>query len=300
MEQKRKILLIVNPVAGKGKTMELLPRLSQFFKDHEQEIEIKIIISRFKGDISNEAKLFYHKGYREFLALGGDGTLSELVNAFDIETMDPITLGIIPYGTGNDFVKTIYPEYVLEHLLDSIVENKKMRIDVGKVNGFYFINSCTFGIDGPIIERTDRLKRFVPGSPAYLLSTLHVGLTFKPSYTEITVDGKQYNGHTLIIAIGNGAYIGGGMKICPEANLQDGKFDICLISNISKLKFMKEIGRVYKGTLDQVEEVTYVKGESIDIQTKGRPYYINVDGNLLGQTPANIKMLKNAITFYKI
>lgn len=298
----RNLLVIVNPVAGKGKTVEMLPQLSQFFGQHQETIKTKIVISKQKGDITAKAKKHYHLGYREFIAVGGDGTLSELINAFDFEKTKDITIGIIPYGSGNDFIKTMYQSYNLSNLLMSIVSNQTKVIDIGCVNKYNYINSCTFGIDGPIIQTTDKLKKRMPGSLAYLMSTLYAGSFFKAQEVKVTIDEKVYFGKILIMAANNGKYIGGGMNICPQAELDSQYLEICLIKDISKMKFLKNVNKIYQGRLNEIPEVKYLrcKKAAIEVLNNEKQYIINTDGNLVGETPAEIKIIEKAVHFYDI
>lgn len=297
-DEIRKILVIINPVAGKGKTVEIIPKLKEKMALHINTIEYKILLSNYAGEITAIAKHHYEQGFREFIAVGGDGTLSELINGFDLPFDKNIKIGIIPLGTGNDFVKNICDVGDVDNIIESIIQNRTRLIDIGIVNDFKFINVCSFGIDGPIIKDTEKYKKLLPGQLAYLFSTLKAGVTFKPKKAHVDVDGKTYDGNMILIAIANGKYFGGGMNICPDAILDDGVFDICLVKDVTKFKFMREISKVYSGRLGEVEEVKYISGSDIKVHVEDGDYHINVDGNLVGMTPAKIKIEKKAIQVY--
>lgn len=295
---KRKIVFIINPVAGHGKTIEMLPIIKSKMSVVSDDIDYEIQISKNVGDISVIVRNNYEAGVREFVAVGGDGSLSEMINGFSFPC-DPIpSIAILPLGSGNDFIKNTVEKKEIDRIFDAIILNKKQLIDVGKVNDYYFINVCSFGIDGPIIKDTDKLKKFLPGQMSYLTSTLKGGITFKPSQVEVKVDGVHYSGKMILIAIGNGQYFGGGMKICPDAKYDDGLLEVCLVNNVNKLKFMSKISKVYSGELHQIEEVSYIKGKQISIDVKGQQYLINVDGNLLGLTPAQISILEKSVYYF--
>lgn len=296
--EKRKILIIINPVAGKGRTVEIIPKLKEKMEPYKGIIEYKILLSNYAGEITSIARQHYDLGFREFIAVGGDGTLSELINGFDLPIDENIKIGILPLGTGNDFVKSICDTTDIDGMIESVIQNRTKRIDIGLVNDFKFINVCSFGIDGPIIKDTEKYKKVLPGQFAYLFSTLKAGLTFNPKKVHVDVDGQTYDGNMILIAIANGKYFGGGMNICPDAILDDGVFDICLVKDVSKLKFMREISKVYSGRLGEVEEVKYIKGSEINIKVVNGSYLINVDGNLVGKTPVKINIIKKAIQVY--
>lgn len=295
----RKIAIIVNPVAGNGKTINTLPIIKDVFKNHTDKIELIIVLSKSKNDVTALARSLSKEGIQEFISVGGDGTLSEMINGLDYTNNIPYKIGIIPWGTGNDFIKSLNNEKNIVNILKNVIEDRVRLVDLGKVNEHYFINVCSFGIDGSIITDTEKLKKIFPGHPAYLISTLKAGLIFKAKYTKVVVDHERcYEGNMILIAIGNGKYIGGGMNICPEAKLDDGLFEICLVNNVSKLKFMKEIGKVYKGKLGEVDEVIYDRGKELSIEVEGVQYQINVDGNLIGTTPSVIRFSKHKIQLF--
>lgn len=296
--RKRRILFIINPVAGNGKTIEVLPIIKDKMKDVSDKIEYVIYVSKSIGDISKIVSDYYDLGYNEFVAVGGDGSFSELINGFKFPCERIATIGILPMGTGNDFVKNTIEKKNFDLIFDAILENRKVCIDVGVVNDFNFINVCSFGIDGPIIKDTDRYKKILPGQSSYLFSTLKAGVTFKPNLVKVTADDKEYKGHMILIAIGNGKYFGGGMNICPDAKLDDGLFEVCLVSDVSKLKFIREISKVYSGRLGELKEVIYLKAKKIKIEVQDEPYYINADGNLMGITPANISIIEKSVFIY--
>ncbi|GAB6107502.1 diacylglycerol/lipid kinase family protein [Fusibacter bizertensis] len=297
-KKKRKLLFIINPVAGNGKTIEILPKIKTRFQLYIDEIEYKIVISKCEGDITILAKKHYDEGYREFVAVGGDGTLSELINAFSFPMLDVPTIGIIPMGTGNDFIKNTTNLKNIEKIIDSIINNSKKLIDVGRVNDINFINICSFGIDGPIIEDTNKLKNKLPGQAAYLVSTLKAGLGFKASNVEVTTEDQSFSGKMMLIAVGNGKYFGGGMKVCPDAELDDGFLELCMVTNVSKIKFMKEISKIYSGRLNELKEVIYLKTKKVEINTLEKQYWINADGNLVGKTPAKLMIIPKSVYYF--
>ncbi len=295
--KKRKIIFIINPVAGRGNTIKLLPIIKEKL-DEIKNIEYTIQVSRYKGNITEIVKEYFDNGYEEFVGVGGDGTLSEIINGLNYNCGKKIRVGIIPSGTGNDFVRCFDRPMDLDSILLRIKNEETALIDIGKVNHFYFINVCSFGIDGPIIKDTEKLKKFIKGPAAYLLSTLKSGLFFKANTVFIKVDDQEVKKPFLLVAVGNGKYIGGGMNVCPDASPQDGQFDICMVNAVSKIIFIKELSKIYKGKLSEVNEVNYLRGKLIDIYDDKKQYYINADGNLVGKTPAKISMIKNALEFF--
>ncbi|MBF4695446.1 diacylglycerol/lipid kinase family protein [Fusibacter ferrireducens] len=297
MVKERNIIFIINPVAGRGKTIELLPTIKEKL-DEMKNIKYSIQVSRYKGNITEIVKSYVQKGYDEFVGVGGDGTLSEIINGLDYTITKKFRVGIIPSGTGNDFVRCFDRATDMNSVLSRIRNEETIFVDIGRANQFYFINVCSFGIDGPIIKDTERLKKIIHGPVAYFLSTLKSGLFFKANRVWIKVDDHEVNKPLLLIAVGNGKYIGGGMNVCPEASPQDGEFDICLVNSVSKKVFIKELAKIYKGKLEALKEVKYLKGKEIEISDDKNQYYINADGTLVGKTPVKISIIEKAIEFF--
>lgn len=297
MVKERKIVFIINPVAGRGNTIKLFPIIKEKL-DEMENIKYSIQVSRYKGNITEIVKSYLMDGYEEFIGVGGDGTLSEMINGIEYNDTKKIRVGIIPSGTGNDFVRCFDRPIDLDSILSRIKNEDTISIDIGKVNDFYFINVCSFGIDGPIIEDTEKLKKIIHGPLAYFLSTIKSGLFFKANRVFIKVDDQEIDKPLLLIAVGNGKYIGGGMNVCPDASPQDGCFDICMVNSVSKKVFIKELAKIYKGKLDELNEVNYLRGKEIELYDDKNQYHINADGNLVGKTPVKISMIKSAVEFY--
>ena len=201
-------------------------------------------------------------------------------------------------GTGNDFVKSLGEVKEIDWILNRVIDNVTQKVDIGLVNGSYFLNSCTFGIDGPITQKTEKNKKRFPGKSAYFVSTLSTALTYKSSKMRITIDNQIIEKNILMVAVCNGQYIGGGMKICPEAKVNDRLLEICLIEKVSPFKIIKEINKIYSGKLNEIDEVHYFRGENIKIESLENFALINADGNIIGTDPASISLHENQIEVF--
>ncbi len=296
----RKIAVLINPVAGKGKAIETLPLILEMFEPYKGEIELSIHVSKYKSDITTLTKMCIEKSIYEFIALGGDGTLFELVNGLpeDSTVLKQIKIALLPLGTGNDFVKAVSDKREISEILKRVIENKTQSIDFGTVNQHKFINSCSFGIDGPIIQKTEKLKDKVSGSAAYMMSTLSTALHYKAPMMRITIDDTVIEKEILLLAIGNGKYIGGGMKIFPDSDLTDDLLEVCVVEKVSPLKFLKEFKKIYKGRLNEIKEVHYYKAKNIRVEAINGVTFINADGNLIGTDPADISVGKEQINIF--
>lgn len=290
----RKILFIINPVAGNGKGKTLIVEINDYMLNYNVHYEIKV--SNKIGHVTNLAKWGCENDFTDIIAVGGDGTLVEAVNGIDLDKN--MAVSIIPAGTGNDFARVLNMPKTTIECLEVIMDGDTKDVDLCTVNGHRFINACCMGIDGEIILDTDRIKSKIKGPSAYLLSTLKALTTYKAKKVIIEIDGVVYNREIILVAAGNGKYIGGGMKVTPDAELDDGWLDICIVNKLNKFKLLALFPSIFKGTHIHIKPtVEMLKGKSINVTAIEERLLINADGNILGTTPANIGINGNKIKF---
>jgi len=279
-DKMTKYLFIVNPTAGKGKALKLIPKIESFFKENDY----KITITQRIGHGEEIARNALDNGFTHIISVGGDGTVFEVLNGVKEKGL---ILGILPAGTGNDFARTIQLPKDINSIFHRILKGKTKRIDIGKINNKYFINVVSIGIDAEIVKETEKIKGFVPKSMAYILGVFFTLAKYKHKRVEIFIDGKSYRRDIQLIAIGNGKYYGGGMKITPMAEVDDGYFDICIVNKISKLKLAALLPTVFKGQHTRIKDVQILRGKDVKVLSQ-EPLLINADGNIIGTTPANL------------
>ncbi len=287
----RKILYVLNPASGSKKAKNLIGKIEAFSK--ENEFDYTIVVSEKDQGISDLVKNnLAAESYTDIVAVGGDGTISEIINGMD--TYD-IPLGIIPMGTGNDLARSLNIPQNIDVALSTIKEGKLKFCDIGNVNGTLFINSAGVGIDGSIISGTNRIKKFFPGSLAYLISTIKSIFTFRAFTAKIKLDDEMIHENCLLIAIGNGCYFGGGMKITPHAQLDNGQFQVCIVKQVPKHIFMRMFPKVYYGRHTEVDQVIMRYSKTLNIEIEKDNLLVSADGNLVSQTPACISITPKAI-----
>lgn len=292
----RKLIFIINPAAGKGSAKSLLEPIHKRLEN--TEIEYKMTISPSKGQIEVLTKQAIADGYNEIIAVGGDGTLTEMVQGICQTGSKNIKAGILPCGTGNDFSKVLYESQDPIIILESIIAGKTKDSDLLDCNGFKCINVCAMGIDGQIVKDTEKIKNLFPGPVAYLLSTLKSLLIYKARRVEIQLDRTRIQRNTLIVAIGNGKYFGGGMKITPGAEIDDGLMDVCIVNHVPKLRLMAMFPSIFKGEHLKIKEVEYYKCSEVTVESRENELLLNIDGNIVGTTPAHITFANEKLTLF--
>lgn len=272
-----KHLFIINPAAGKGKTLEYIPKIQKAFLDTNEEYFIEI--TEKPGHATEIVKKYVKEANYRVYSIGGDGTLNEVLNG--IVGTDS-SLGIIPSGTGNDFIRSMKKTNNKSDILERTIKGSEELIDIAKANGRYFINISSVGIDAEIAHNASKIKKIpiLPGKLAYFISIFITLFKYKSKSLYIDIDGKVNNVDTLLLAVANGKYYGGGMLVAPKANYTDGFFDVCMVKNLSKLKILFLFPRLIKGTHENIKEVTFFNSKQVKISSL-KELSLNIDGEIL-------------------
>lgn len=221
----------MNPVAGSGKTLLIMGRLVQYMR--KEGIRYTILATEERGHATVLAKAAAKLEKAEaVIAVGGDGTIFESACGLMGTNMP---LGIIPAGTGNDFIKTVgIPKKSLD-ALKFILSHKPRPIDLGMAGDKFFMNVCGVGFDVDVIKKAEPIKKvFRHGMLPYMFGVVRALPAFRPSYIKIEADGEIIDGNCFIAAFGNARYYGGGLRVCPDALPDDGMLDLVLIRNAPK------------------------------------------------------------------
>ncbi|HHT50698.1 MAG TPA: diacylglycerol kinase family lipid kinase [Eubacteriaceae bacterium] len=283
------IYFIVNPIAGKGQTARLAQEFERILQ--ERGIKYKIVFTEYPGHAAKLAAEIDDKEFSKVVSVGGDGTLNEILNGLNIEKF---SLGIIPAGTGNDLIKSVdIPSNVMV-AFEVVLSGEKRSIDIGYIQNKRFINVAGFGFDVEVLRETEKLKKIVKGKVAYVLGVIKAIISFKPVKLHISIDGIEYKREAMVCAIGNGQYFGGGMKILPKAELDDGLYDICIIKKLPKPVLLYHFPKVFKGTHLEIPWVEYLKGKNVKILTQ-EPVLVNFDGEVSQQEVPDFNIIKNGL-----
>ena len=261
-----KFLLIVNQTSGLGRGRKCEKGIRErSLRVNDKRIDV--ICSTRDGDnsIENLAKRAEKEGYSRVIVAGGDGSCYEAANGL---VTNGIPLGIIPLGTGNDFSKGLKLPQSIEEAFWVAVSGKEVSVDLGMVNGRFFVNVVSFVFDAQIVRRIPELKKnlkIIPSKWLYSLALLE-SLTQSMNFPEITINngkGKRILG----LVVTNGPQYGGMFKIAPRASLTDGLLDVCLIGEMNKLRLMKNLPKVLNGTHDLLPEVKMGRASSLVVSS---------------------------------
>ena len=276
-----KYIFIVNPESAKGNAMKIIGNIEKVCK--QEHIEYEVCYTLAQGDATRLAQS-YKDDENIIYAVGGDGTLSEVLNGV-IGTKNKI--GIIPAGSGNDFYRTV------KELAKAEIES-----DVGVVNGKYFLNIACVGIDAEVANNVPLMKKKnVKVKNLYTASILYTFTHFKFKQIHFKSQEKDEKGNFTILSICNGRYYGGGYNISPKASLEDNYFDVYYINKLTLPSIINLLLKLKKGKLEQDKRTNHFKTNNITV-TSEEPIRFNVDGETIENTKFEIKIIPKAIKIY--
>lgn len=295
----KNLVFIVN---GAKKQNKKLTEIFNFFSNSTLFSKVEFVFTQYPGHATAIAKENASK-YNVLIVVGGDGTLNEVING--IELSSKVVIGLLPYGTGNDFARGQKLQLDAHFLLNLIATKSIKIIDVGFINGLKtdaamhrrFINIADIGLGGVVTQNMLKNKNtLLSGNLIYALAILKGILQY--SKTKIKVEGDyNFQGKLLTLAVCNGPYFGFGLGIAPTAKVQDGFLNITRIGNVSMLDYFRNLGNLKKSKLINHPEVEYKTMKNITVFHEDKPCPIEVDGEFMGYTPVNIQILPQAIRF---
>jgi diacylglycerol kinase (ATP) len=297
-----RIAAIVNPHAAGGRAGRLWPRLVRPLRDRLGELAVHITDSA--GDATRFARELIMRGFEFIIAVGGDGTISEVANGFlrdDWPISPRARLGILPVGTGADFQRTLAIPSDAFAAIDVLATGRALPIDVGKVRFVdvggrerqrYFVNLTSFGISGAIAVRAKNSLQALGGRATFLWATLKTAATDHGRAIEIRLDeSADWHPHFITnVAIGNGRFHGGGMCPCPKAELDDGLLDVTIIQHLKPLEIVRDIRVLYSDNVYVHPKVGHLRARRIAARSS-EPTWIEVDGEPLGRLPIEVEVL---------
>jgi YegS/Rv2252/BmrU family lipid kinase len=224
-------------------------------------------------------------------AVGGDGTLSRVADAL---AGTEAILGIIPAGTGNDFARTFgIPDDPIK-ACTVLLEGQTVAIDAGRLNGRLFLNVVGAGLDAEVVADANRVFKKVSGKLGYLLALLKQLILYRPNSVRISVDNESLQAKVWLVAVANACYYGGGMKVAPNADPQDGLAEIVMVADIHRLTFLRLFPLVYSGKHIAHPAVRVLRGRQVLVECE-KPLHVHADGEIYGTTPLSVSVLRHAV-----
>ncbi len=303
-------LVIVNPKSAGGATKGDWAAKASDLRAHFGAFQVAF--TKQQGDGNLLAKRAAEQGRNFVIACGGDGTINEVANGI-LESGADIELGILPSGTGGDFRRTLGFSNEPREAAKQLRNGETKMIDVGKVTFFnhegeqtsrYFLNVASFGLSASIIEnvKTKTSLNWLPnnllrGKASFALSTLQEVIALDTKTVRVKMDDAEEKSlNTINFCVCNSRFFGGGMKIAPDAKINDGFFDVVNIGDIKTAKILLNAYTLYQGSHLNLKEVKATLAKKIEVKAaNNQEIHLEIDGELPGKLPATFEIVPNAL-----
>jgi diacylglycerol kinase (ATP) len=300
-----KPLLVVNPTSGGGATGRTFAAMKETIERALGPVDVAMTERSGHGiDLAREGAI---AGAPLVIAVGGDGTLHEVVNGL-MQAKGTAQLGVIAQGTGGDFRKTLGLEHRLDKYLDALKSGRTRAVDVGKFTGggktdHYFVNILSAGMGGLVDRYVADASRMLGGTAAYFGASLRalVNARLGNVMATVTKDGQTTTQpiRSFMIAICNGRYFGGGMHVAPMAEVDDGVLELVALGATSKIGFAMTSRGIYTGSHIGQAGTVHLRGQKIVLDLANEDarsvYLLDVDGEPMGSLPLTVEVVPKAL-----
>ncbi len=287
------IHVICNPASGNGTGRVILQKTEAYLK--ERDIPAVIHETARPLHAIELAKKAVSDGAETVIAIGGDGTLHEVAQ---ILAGTDTALGIIPAGTGNDFVKTVGVPMVPEKAIDLIINGTPKAVDTVRINDRLFLNECGCGFDVMVLDYADKAKKLVKGILPYLYGVLQTIFHFKDIHVTLSIDDEPAQERDiLVLAVGNGRFIGGGIPIAPNAVPNDGLLDVLVVRGMTKPRMLSVLPGLLKGKIETFPETVHRYARKVHLE--GSKIRINIDGEIVSMNQADIEVMPSSLLVFR-
>lgn len=279
--------IAINPTSGHGKGISIGEKVVQYFSS--RNIEYQVFSASSANELRSHLETFLGSVHCDgVISVGGDG-LAHLILQLTVPRNIPFA--VMPAGTGNDIVRTLgWSLDEIEGYLDRVTSVPAQSIDLGNVDGEWFAAILSTGFDSVVNERANALS-WPKGPQRYNVAIALELPKFKPLNYEITLDTHSFQTEAMLIAIGNGRSYGGGMYVCPQAQMHDGLFDIMVLEPVSKVEFLKVFPKVYSGSHINHPKVKMYRSARVSLVADAVAY---ADGERIGTAPISAECVRGA------
>jgi len=299
------VAIVANPRAANGRAGRSARKLERILTANGLRATLRLTAG--PGDATRLAREAVAAKADVLLAVGGDGTLNEVVNGFlptRAQGPSETALAIAPVGTGTDFAKTVRQSADPDEILARIRSDRRREIDVGRAefptldgapNERYFVNIAEFGSGGAVVEKVNRTTKVLGGKMSFLLAILSV----MPKYVNTRVswrldDGTAGEGVVNNFVVANGRYFGGGLLPAPNAELDDGLFDVVVFGDMDWKTIRRHLKDLRQGTHLAMKEVAFHRAREVTVESRERAF-LDLDGELVGVDPTRFEIVPKVI-----
>jgi diacylglycerol kinase (ATP) len=292
-------VFLVNPASANGSTGRRWAEMAH--RAATKGLEGDVLFSERPGHLAKLAREAAEGGSKLLVVVGGDGSVNEVANG--ITGREDVEIAMIPCGTGWDFART----YAIPHKLDRAIEvalsGTTRTIDLGRADyrawdgseaGSHFANVASAGMSGAIAQRANETTKALGGKVSYLWATFAVFAKWQNSELRLTVDGESRSGRMHDVVVANGRTFGGGMIICPDAEPDDGLFDVLTIGDLTKRDLLTTLPKTFWGKHLPHPKAELLRGAVVTVDADA-PLPVELDGEQPGTTPVRFEIVPRAL-----
>lgn len=285
---------IYNPMAGKGRARCFREAIEGRLK--AANVTYRFLQTQRPRDAIRIARELTENGERDIVAMGGDGTLNEVLNG--LTNPHGVNLGLIPCGSGNDFARVAGIPVTPDGALDVLLNCEPKPTDYLECSGVRGLNIIGSGIDVEILKRSYRAK-WLKGSLNYFVSLLNSLVKFNFYQFNAKFNGEEAPHEALIVCACNGRQFGGGIPICPEAMLDDGRMDVVIVEDVYRYQIPSALLKLMRGRILQQKYTRHERTPRLQVSF-ARPTTIQIDGELYDNLPFDVRVVSDALRMYRI
>ena len=289
--------VILNPSSGRERGPGYVELLASRLKAHFDDVAITVTSGN--GDAERAAAMAAADGCHAVFVAGGDGTVNEAINGLAAAgALRDVAVGIVPFGTGNDFAAALGIPVETEPALDVLLAGRELAVDLGDVNGRLFVNTSGGGFIAEVSTAVSPQLKTIAGRLAYLIGGAQTLIEFEPIGALVTIEpgSVRLSRRLYTFAVCNSRLIAGGRVIAPEAIIDDGFLDVCLIEAMSALEFAALARKVGDGAHVQDPRVFYYQAASVRIDLD-RAVHVTTDGEVFEDSRCEYRVLPRAARF---
>jgi len=279
-----KLKMIFNPMAGRGRARKQIGRALAYLR--ERGADVDCVPSASPADLTRIAAESSREDWDRVVVCGGDGSLHLAVREFDLERG---TLALLPLGSGDDFARVAGIPRTVVPACDAILFGQTREVDVATANGLRYLGVAGLGFDSEVAEYANENAKFLRGSLVYLYSIFRVLPRFTPRNVRMTTADGERSLEIMFACVGNSRQYGGGIRITPDARIDDGMLDLCVVHRTSRGQLLKTLPRAYNGSHVKSPFVETSRGTQFTFESE-HPMEVYADGERLTRTPVTFAL----------
>jgi len=288
-----KYFVLCNPISGNGAGKKAEPIILDALK--QKGISCQAFVTERPGAAAELARRAADEGADTVIVIGGDGTLHEAAAGL-INTKT--ALGIIPTGTGNDFVKTIGTPVRPQEALNAVLTFPPRPTDTLLVNDMVCLNEAGMGFDVMVLDYAEKAKKRVKGLLPYLYGVIRTIFNYHDVRISYSVDGgPETERDALVFAMGNGRFIGGGIPIAPKAAPDDGLIDVLVLKGMKKTRMLRVLTGLLKGRIMSFQETDHCLAKAVTVRSPGMR--VNIDGEIVRMDEARVRVCPGSLLVHR-